>query len=58
MRARITRVDGTCVVFLTTMTFLCAPIYALDPGDENKAQHTGSFYAVVSRHWKGIVTSK
>ncbi|KAJ7923732.1 hypothetical protein B0H13DRAFT_1864540 [Mycena leptocephala] len=40
------------------MPSLCVPIYAPDPGDEDKAQHTGGFYAIVSHRWKGVVTSK
>ncbi|KAJ7690436.1 hypothetical protein B0H14DRAFT_2652407 [Mycena olivaceomarginata] len=37
---------------------LCQPIYAPDPGHEDRWKHTGPFYAVVCRRWRGVVTSR
>ncbi|KAJ7886684.1 hypothetical protein B0H13DRAFT_2342803 [Mycena leptocephala] len=41
---------------------ICAPIFRPDPGHEDKAKHSASkdtwFYGVISKDWKGIVTSR
>ncbi|KAJ7737603.1 hypothetical protein DFH07DRAFT_779286 [Mycena maculata] len=40
------------------MSFLCTPIYAPDPGHENRMRHPGPYYAVVCKEWRGCVTVK
>jgi hypothetical protein len=39
----------------------CTPVFLPDPGHEDKIKHSASkdtwFYGVISKDWKGIVTS-
>ncbi|KAJ7083028.1 hypothetical protein C8R44DRAFT_887094 [Mycena epipterygia] len=37
---------------------LCTPIYMPDPGHEDQHMHQGAFFAIVSKDWKGVVTSQ
>ncbi|KAJ6586512.1 hypothetical protein DFH09DRAFT_1075434 [Mycena vulgaris] len=50
--------DGAISSPPPTMMLLCQPIYAPDPGHEDRWNISGPFYAVISREWKGAVTSK
>ncbi|KAJ7918166.1 hypothetical protein B0H13DRAFT_1869647 [Mycena leptocephala] len=34
------------------------PVYAPDHGHEDRHTHCGGFFAIVSKHWKGVVTSE
>ncbi|KAJ7816824.1 hypothetical protein B0H13DRAFT_2380135 [Mycena leptocephala] len=46
---------------MSVPTFVCTPVFLPDPGHEDKAKHSASkdtwFYGVISKDWKGIVTS-
>ncbi|KAF7348120.1 hypothetical protein MSAN_01764600 [Mycena sanguinolenta] len=39
------------------LILLCTPIYAPDPGDEDREKHS-EFHAIIHEEWKGAVTSR